>query len=392
MIPLGVRNVTMHRLLSSDRAKGVPTSAQLMAKAKGYLQGFQDPESFEEELETIVKSVMKYPAYNNSHEKVNELYIGWLRKNGHKKEYDLETLDEFDKRFFSTLEPCSEIDGWVSLAHIAKMREDFLKSCGLRKFATYKPQLLAQKLRDLGIPRRRTSKGNGWAVRIKQNPVQTPQLVCQNEGMMERLNMADELKDEAKKKGLKDGDIIEYHGRKVKVELLKSQVKTKAHSREHLYQGRTGYDYNKAMMALLPRLNEEMVDLLEKNELVMDQEKTKAWMDQVKVGDIIGVRCERYRVKDGCMLSPWPCLPVNKVAPVERKPGEFREIDPDQPVEFLLMGQIDHARELGMLDILWRDGKPFGEPEFQDMTVVLLHDLDETPAPAQKKGKAKQKK
>jgi hypothetical protein len=45
-----------------------------------------------------------------------------------------------------------------------------------------------------------------------------------------------------------------------------------------------------------------------------------------------------------------------------------------------------------MLDILWRDGKPFGEPEFQDMTVVLLHDLDETPAPAQKKGKAKQKK
>jgi hypothetical protein len=391
LIPLGVRNTTMHRLLSSDRARGVPSKAALMAKARGYLEGFQDPETFEEELEAIVKSVMKYPTYNNSHEKVNELYLGWLGKNGYKTEFDLETLEEFDKRFFATLEPGSDIDDSVPLCHISKMREEFLKANGITKFATYRPQLLAKKLTALGIKRRRTSKGNGWAVRLRENPVQTEAPVCNN-NRMECLKMADELKDEEKKKGLKDGDIIDYHGRKVRVELLKTQAKVKAHSREHLYQGRTGYDYNKALLALVPRLDEQMVDLMEKGELVMDREKTLAWLSQVKRGDVIGVKCHRYQVTDGCELEPWESLPVNKVVPVERKPGEFKQLDPDHPVEFLLMGEIDHARELGLLDILWRDGKPFGEDEFKDMTVVLLHDLDEDPAKSPGKGKRQKKK
>jgi hypothetical protein len=129
----------------------------------------------------------------------------------------------------------------------------------------------------------------------------------------------------------------------------------------------------------MPRLTEEMVEQMEMDELVMDAEKTKAWMEQVKVGDIIGIKSQRYRVMPGNELSDG-LLPVNKVSPVDRKPGEFKEIDPENSVEHLGMGVIDNARELGLLDVLWRDGKPFGEPEFKDMSVILLHDLEESPS------------
>lgn len=388
IVPIGVRNATMHRLLSSDRAKGASSKAKLISNAKKYLRSFEEPETFVEELEATISSVMSYPCYNNSHERVNELYLGWLSKKGYKPVHDLETLSAMDQRFFSHLEPISEVDGPITLCQIAQAREKFLRSQGLTKFATYRSQLLAKKLQGLGMVRTRTSKGNFWAVRFNTNPVQTMPPMC-NTDRMETLEMVDELKDEEKKKGLKDGDVIDYNGEKVRVELIKTQTLVRVHSREHLYQGRTGYDYNKALMGLMPRLTDEMVDQMEQGHLVMDRNKTEDWMNQVAPGDILGVKSQRYKISDipFSVFGNERSLNAIKVSPIERrlepKPGDYAFL-PDAEWENLSIGSIDHARELGLLDILWRDGKPFGEPDTKDMTVILLHPLDEEAKPSKK--------
>lgn len=385
-VPLGVRNITLHRLLSSDRARGAQTSLELLTKAQGYSQGFEDPGSMQPELDSIVKSVMRYPAYNNSHEKVNEVYFGWLKKNGYKSAATMDTLESLDKAFFETLEP--SLDGGVALSYIAKEREDFLRGRGIPRFATYKPQLLAKKLESLGIAKRRTAKGNLWCVKINSVSVQSITPACHDlrEEVLE-MTAPKELKDENKAKEVKDGDIIDHNGQKVRVEVVKTQTKVKEHSREHLYQGRRNYDYNKAMTALLGRVTDEQIDALETGTLVMDRQKTEAWMSQVKVGDVIGVTVDRYLVEK----THGDALKAVRATAVKDTPGSYVPTD-GAPLVSLLMGDIDHARELGLLDILWRDGKPFGEDEFKDMTVYLLHSLDEDPATSNGKGKKKNKK
>jgi hypothetical protein len=372
--------------LSSDRAKGVPTTVKLLAKAKEYLPGFEEPETFVEELDSIVKSVMRYPAYNNSYEKVNELYVGWLGKNGYKVEHTLDTLEALDKKFFDGLEPNSTIDHGVSLKDISDRRTEFMKAAGLNKFATYRPQLLAKKLLSLGIQRKRTSKGNNWLVRFKQEiPLERPAATCHN-NLMNRLEMSkstEELKDESKKKGLKSGDVIDYKGRKVRVELVETKVKNTEHPRDHLYQGRTGYDYNKALMNLMSRMTEEQMEELEAGKLMMNLNETQHWVSQVLVNDVIGVKSERFIVEPKSEGSEWDSLTVTKATSKGR--GVFDRVD--GTTKDLSWFEIDHARELGLLDILWRDGKPYGIPETRDMTVVLLHDLEEQETPKRKKTK-----
>ena len=391
-VPMGARNATMHRLLSSDRAKGIPSTALLIQKAQEYLSGFENPDDFAEEIEGIVKSVMRYPAYNNSHEKVNELYLGWLGKKGFKKNYDLETLESYDKMFFESLEICSDIDGvMTSLKEISEKRAEFLKAKGVTNFATYRSQLLSKKLLSMGVTKKKVAKGNFWMVRFKSNSVDSPSISCNTQHAHNppegRLNMTEELKDETQKKKLKDGDVIERNGKKFRVELINTQTKVKVHPREHLYLGKTGYDYNKALLALMPRMTEDMMEQFETGDLVMDADKTLEFLSQVKIGDVIGVRHQRYQVKDLPEPGHQDHLLVEVVKPTKTE-GVYERVG-EPTVTFLKFGEVDHARELGLLDILWRDGKPYGIDEFQDMTIVLLHDLDD---PDSKKKQGKKKK
>lgn len=370
VVPVGVRNATMHRLLSSDRARGAENSAKLFNHALDYIPAFEDPDSFQMELTDIVKSVMKYPAYNNSHEKVNELYIGWLGKKGYPKEHKLEELNSADDKFFSSLEQSENTNELSTLQEITERRSQFMNSHGLTKYATYRSQLLAKKLESLGFKRKRTAKGNFWSVKSVKK-INDHDL--RNETKMECIEMASELKDESRKKGLKDGDIIDYKGKKARVELIKTQVKNRVHPKEHLYTGKTGYDYNKAFRELLSRLTPSELDLLAEDQLVMNKELTLTFAAQICKGDLIGILCDRYEVmgfeKDPLSLS------VRKVTSTS-KVGHFEPTITGE-VTNLSMAQIDHARELNLVDILWRDGKLFGADDMQDMTIVLLHDLDE---------------
>ncbi len=165
VVPEGVRNVVMHRLLSSDRAKGALKSV-LETNAQAYLKRFANSQTFRADIPVIIDSVMKYPAYNNSHEKVNEVYVSWLKKK-HKKlvpatiQSDLETTEQ---AFFASLKPSEPKVHRCSLQQVADARKAYMQSKGLVYISSYKSQLLAKKLTDLGFKRHRTSKGNVWNI------------------------------------------------------------------------------------------------------------------------------------------------------------------------------------------------------------------------------------
>lgn len=169
MIPLGVRNTTIHRLLSSDRAQGVLERDTLVSKASYYLKCLESQDTFSgDELSQIIDSVMKYPPYNTSHEKVNKHYVQWLDKNNHNPAATaLDRLDALDAMFFSSLKKSVGNSG-VSLKEVAECRAAFLNNVhGLQRFASYKPSLLGNKLRDLGFSRVRTAKCNVWNIALE---------------------------------------------------------------------------------------------------------------------------------------------------------------------------------------------------------------------------------
>lgn len=169
LVPQGVRNVVMHRLLSSDRAKGC-LKTNLEINARNYLKRFENPQTFCNELAAIINSVMTYPAYNNNHEKINEQYVAWLKKNYKTKTPPkdlLNTLTTLDNEFFALLAASPRTTNGCSLEQVLDARKAYMASKGHTDFVSnYKLQLLAKKLISLGFTKTRTAKRNVWNISL----------------------------------------------------------------------------------------------------------------------------------------------------------------------------------------------------------------------------------
>ena len=163
-IPLGIRNTVIHRLLSSDRAKGAEES-ELTAAADSYREMcVQSEEVSDAELVNLVSSVLRYPAYNNSHENVNQNYFKWLGRHGVKLEEEFKTnYVSADEKFF-TCKISPSVSEYVPLRQVVDARSEFLRSQGYDHISSYRTQLMASKLRSMGYLRKRTAKGNLWNI------------------------------------------------------------------------------------------------------------------------------------------------------------------------------------------------------------------------------------
>jgi len=159
-IPNGARNIALHRLLSSDRAKGYNLT-QLKNSAYEYRSRCENGDNIpDRELHILVGQVIKYPTYNTSHEKVNEAYFDAMRRA--KKavsEADQELIKDLDHMFFSKLK---KSDVGMSLTALIVERDKLMGCNGLGKFSKYPQHLFAAKLKSLGFERYRTAKGNFW--------------------------------------------------------------------------------------------------------------------------------------------------------------------------------------------------------------------------------------
>lgn len=171
LIPCGLRNNTIHRLLSSDRAKGVASYVDLMACARKYVSAAETTEPFSDrEIHGLVSSVMKYPAYNSVVENINKNYVKWMAKH-HKVTINLDSLEKEDELFFRSLKKGENL---VSLKQILDTRTTWFKTRSIKNFSRYKSQLIAKKLLELGFERKRTAKCNLWNVDLESVNTVTP--------------------------------------------------------------------------------------------------------------------------------------------------------------------------------------------------------------------------
>jgi putative DNA primase/helicase len=163
-IPCGTRNSVIHRLLSSDRTKGLGEE-QLMTLAKFYKSKCEKPmEVNQTELFNLVSSVMHYAPYNTSYENVNQNFFEWkVKKNQGLSSTEKQNILDADEWFFSSINK-SNTTTRVPLSAISNARNNVFSQRGIKSHSKYRAQLLAKKLESLGFTRTRTNKGNLWNI------------------------------------------------------------------------------------------------------------------------------------------------------------------------------------------------------------------------------------
>lgn len=166
-IPAGIRNVLLHRLLSSDRAKGFDKE-QLMQSARQYRDFCEKCKSVSNrELATLVNQVSKYPTYNSSYEKVNDHYFDVMKRAGKPIDMiDQLAIRALDQQFFTSL-ISTDKDKGLPIAVLIGDRDKLIGD-HIAKFSKYPQHLFAAKLKALGFERYRTAKGNFWNCCVSQ--------------------------------------------------------------------------------------------------------------------------------------------------------------------------------------------------------------------------------
>ena len=346
LIPVGVRNTVIHRLLSSDRAKGTVTNQELWDHGNKYVKSLEEKNSFSEcELALIISSVMKYPVYNNSHKRVNEIYGKWMKKNGHKLPPSyISSLEQADKEFFSSLTSTSSSKVGIPLAAITKAREEFLTLKGFKSMSVYKHTLLAQKLKDLGMTRTRTAKFNIWNVEVLSS---MPIVVNKpTETTKVKLDMSTEVilpKQEEPLPSEEDFDL----------EVVK--VKVTKHPREQNYPGTTHREYNEKILKSLP--------------MPTNKDELKTFIKTLKPGDVIGFGFNKSEVKAVCAK--------HTVLLENQKTKDRALLCASTPLATLIV-------KAGLAEILYRDGKPFDTPEFKEVNLYTQKKIKPPPLPEEK--------
>lgn len=397
-IPNGVRNSTVHRLLSSDRAKGVATYEDMMARAAFYKSKFEEPETFDaKELRNVVVSVMRYPLKNTLAENVNLNYSKWLTKNGIPN--DLQHIEAVDKEFFSSLRPSKKP---VPLAAVANFRKSWYASRGLEHQANYKPQLLAQKLRQMGFERTRTSGGNYWNVELNVLSLAEPEEVCDStnigeEHMATRKNKnskktveevvetpAPEAVAAAPAEAVESAPAVETatEGGEAEtpqatgpigpdgnpltlVETREEIIKAdrKYHPDDQKYTGQlSNQELMMAQIKLFETLTPEQEDAYSNGTLLVDEERTRDFMGALEKNDIVGIRTQMYRITG---VEDEQVLGVPRTWNKYNRKFEFE--GEETPISIY---DLDLALSMGYGQILYRNDKPFGLDK--DMTYKII--------------------
>jgi len=193
-IPLGARNDSMHRLLSSDRAKGIVISWKDMQSRIEEYQGWLVEPLSEKEAENIGKSVMNYPLYNTDHEKYNHNYVTFLEKRmiSVPDNWELQ-LQEYDRKFFTSLaeelleqrrNDFSFIG--ISMATVQIRRNEWYAGQIIEKFSKILPKLMGAVLRSFGFEHYHNEKGNYWRspLPVKNEANMLPSVEKEVEGSM----------------------------------------------------------------------------------------------------------------------------------------------------------------------------------------------------------------
>lgn len=360
-IPNGARNSTIHRLLSSDRAKGAQET-RLKTQALCYKLACENYiEINQGELDKIINSVLKYPCYDTSFDKVNERFFDWKKQSGKiiSKDKQQQIID-LDNDFFQNLTlsqgTCTN-KTLVPLSVVIKAREDFFrKNDQIDGIPKYRPQLMAKKLESLGFTRSRTSKGNLWDVDITRfTTLQSPE---------------DVLSSSKKKQYMLQPQQEIFLNMTVKIaESNTFKVTRKDHPNERMYLGRATMETQGALNQALECLSSEEFDKLALGTLIYDEESTAELFDSIQVGDVIGLCGLEPRV--GWTSHQWEVLSIEKDLDMLK----CKQRHPPHKEKIITFEDVSIGLLLGRGEILLRDGKPYGLSEDEQSYNVSIVDL-----------------
>jgi len=373
VIPSGVRNSVIHRLLSSDRAKGYDRQ-HLELQSQVYRQRCANNEDItDDELQKIIGSVMKYEPFNTSHDNVNAEFFKWKEVRGQKIDTETKTLiSSLDEKFFSLLDKLPDLSVGIPLSTIINERNQFMQSNGLSSFSNYRPQLLAKKLESLGFSRSRTNKGNVWNISLL--PLQQAQNVVSSKYSNATSTVAQS----------KTTSIANQTNMTVKISDNTSiKFTRKNHPNERMYNGRPTMETMNAVMQALECLDDDEFSKLATGELIYDEEATAELFDSFEVGDVIGL-CAMVEGK-GWIPEQWTILDIDVQGDKLFVESRYEpKIERDIFFEDISVGLL-----LGRAEILLRDNKPYGlsDEDMQvNITIVDLskktEDVVEAEAPA----------
>ncbi len=336
-IPIGIRNVTIHRLLSSDRANGAKGYSKLYSYALKYKKLCESHENINnEEIKRIVNSVLKYEYKNTSHKKITESYFNFLEDKGIKcSKEQKEKMSITDIDFFNLLTKEENNRNYVSIEYIQEQRDKYFESKGWKSYSKYPNHLLAAKLKEMGFERKRTNKNNRWNVKINMfifssyldNIEETSNINSE----MESLNMTMKV-----------------------VEEQTIKIKRKHHPNEHKYPGRATQETSNAIMKLLGILEPGQLSELEDKSLILEQEATEQLFDSILPGDIFGIG--QFQDGKGFVATKM------KVEKIENDILYGKDVSNIKNQFDIQIGfeEVSIANVIGFAEILMRDDKPYG--------------------------------
>lgn len=378
-IPMGTRNNVIHRLLSSDRAKGL-SEKDLWSRAQGYIDQCSLVEHFpisDFEIRATISQVLKYKSYNTSFENVNTNFFEFMdrSKTGPMSNLDKECVLLADSQFFESLtpSPCERGEKethWVSLEHVAQQRNLFFSERQVRKHSRYPLPLLAKKLESLGFCRKRTNKGNLWNVEfslpiidlnkglscgiLKGTKESRPHRAALTPLLGKQLNMTMNVDD--------------YDQKKIMVKINK-------HPSEPRYCGRVNRDSGDALMKLMAILTVPEREQLLAGTFIQDEEGTAEEFDAMLPGDRVGIVLS---FDDG-----WAPTQL-EITSIEADSAKGKDLFTETEVEFTFE-DVSAARAMGYFEILYRPDPanaekliPFGIEREREVTLLIPK---EPPAP-----------
>lgn len=153
-----------------------------------------------------------------------------------------------------------------------------------------------------------------------------------------------------------------------KTTTIKKTIKVKSHPNAYKYPGQRTMDFMKAQMRFISSLTDEQRELAGAGLLIQNLDGVEAFVSSLELKDVIGVGVDMLEVrsKGDFTLDGWN--PRTKTM-VSLGPSE-----------------LDEALVMGLLEILYRNEKPYGVADTKEVTVTIVDHRQpnsDPPTPAQ---------
>src|SRR5690606_25483658 len=142
------------------------------------------------------------------------------------------------------------------------------------------------------------------------------------------------------------------------------KIKNKKHPSASRYPGRANYEVNKTFTPFLLNLSSEEIEKFENFELFLEETEAREEFSTVLVGDKIGFLA---KYENGMVSSIGEVLEIKNDAFILQDQYSKEEVQ-------LGFAEASVGRAVGYFEILYRNDKPYGIPEEEEVTVNVQWD------------------